>query len=877
MTDQQAPTPPGLQRFRHTLNLLLQRTRVTRGPSVRPFTVSIIAPGDCKELEQLQTDLLALEPGEAKSTDWLALGDGFAAAGLFPQARDSHQRAVASARQEQDSAAEAEAQFKAFRAACELGQWPEALAAYNAAITLRPQEYDLFDAGRYELVSILGAGGFGTVFHCRDTLAGQRDVAIKALHADDLTRSIEDLFAEARTLKQLQKPGEDLALIGLEHWGFVDTRQRRGPYLVLEYFPGLSLEAYLREHGTLSAPDLLRVALPVARAMRAAHTAGVLHRDLKPSNLLVRKTPTGWEVRVIDFGLAVPLPRAQFSRAVPSGQRSLRDQAFAGTLRYAPPEQRGERSDPVREYSDVYSFGKTLLEALLGDVEAVDEDWERLPPDFRDPLKRLIQRCVVPAPGRRFPDFGPIVQELETLDPNNQVARQAESRRREDQLTENARRWEASPEPRAWVEAHRGQWNHADWLQLLAGLRISPFWPMREEDIGRILESARTARDAELRRQAAEAEALRRRQEAEQEQQRQLAAQRQREEAERQRQEAERQRQSQLEAQRQREQAAREQQAAEQQRAAAEAEKRRQEAAVEAQRRQREAEAEYLRAEKQRRAAEEREQERELLALRNRLLGDPYNPHLRQTYLAARTPSFVAKDRGWFRWGELFVCAAQDSLGRVVAASTGGYFAGMVVGGILGVALLIVSFNPPSAPGMMVMTISWLCIGALIITGLGALIAMAFSTEDQAAEARDDFNRWVFESIGEFWSKLQPKLQETGMLMGLGSVALIFFFGPVVLIVMLIMGAVLAAACAGIGIAIGSVVLALLSCVVGGVVGLVLGGLIGVLAGLVAGAVRGGARAVLLRGLGAELGPLPDDVVRNPADAHRRLLSGSGY
>jgi hypothetical protein len=56
---------------------------------------------------------------------------------------------------------------------------------------------------------------------------------------------------------------------------------------------------------------------------------------------------------------------------------------------------------------------------------------------------------------------------------------------------ENLRRWKASGQPRAWVEAHHRQWNHDDWLALLAELERSPFWPLRPEAVGQTLEDTR--------------------------------------------------------------------------------------------------------------------------------------------------------------------------------------------------------------------------------------------------------------------------------------------------------------------------------------------------------------------------------------------------
>ena len=56
---------------------------------------------------------------------------------------------------------------------------------------------------------------------------------------------------------------------------------------------------------------------------------------------------------------------------------------------------------------------------------------------------------------------------------------------------ENLRKWRASGQARAWVAAHRGQWNHDDWLALLDELQRSPFWPMHPDAVGQVLEDTK--------------------------------------------------------------------------------------------------------------------------------------------------------------------------------------------------------------------------------------------------------------------------------------------------------------------------------------------------------------------------------------------------
>lgn len=59
--------------------------------------------------------------------------------------------------------------------------------------------------------------------------------------------------------------------------------------------------------------------------------------------------------------------------------------------------------------------------------------------------------------------------------------------------SKNLMRWRESGEPRAWVEAHKGQWNHQEWLALLETLQRSSYWPMHPEEVGRVLEEIKAA------------------------------------------------------------------------------------------------------------------------------------------------------------------------------------------------------------------------------------------------------------------------------------------------------------------------------------------------------------------------------------------------
>ena len=421
-----------LDQYDETLSLLrdfLKRNDVPASSS-KPPSVSVASGEELQVLMAIRDALRSLPSGLLTAADWLNLGHALRAAGLFPDADTSDEAASKAAKAAADRVAEAQAEFNRFKDACETAAWDKAAAALRRAVEIDRAEYQPFDWLRYELIAVLGAGGFGTVFHCLDRFDLDPEtnrpipVAIKTLHHDGLDRTVDVVFREARTLKKLDHPH----IIGIRDQDYaqkIDEKTRRRPYFVLEYFAGQTLEAYLKQHRTLPAADLLALAYKIAVAVHAAHTAGVLHRDLKPANILIARTPDGgWDIRVIDFGLAVKLgSAARASVNIPSDRRSTQDRSFAGTLRYAAPEQMGNLPGVLPgRYTDVFAFGRTCIESLFGTTNPQEGHWRKLPDAIREPVRLLFGRCVTDhleavdddLPGR-FPDFVPVMTALASL------------------------------------------------------------------------------------------------------------------------------------------------------------------------------------------------------------------------------------------------------------------------------------------------------------------------------------------------------------------------------------------------------------------------------------------------------------------------------
>lgn len=199
----------------------------------------------------------------------------------------------------------------------------------------------------YEVLSVLGRGGFATVYRARQTSLG-REVAVKVLMSEVVTDADRRRFDRERRL--LAALDTHPHVVDVHDAGITGGR----PYVVMRLYPGGTLHDLLRRQGPLHPGHVVQVVEALAAALDAAHALGATHRDVKPENVLL--TEHGAPV-LADFGIAGM--RAAEIDAAPTHLST----AFC-TPAHAAPEVLEAKAFSVA--SDVYSLASTAYTLLAG-------------------------------------------------------------------------------------------------------------------------------------------------------------------------------------------------------------------------------------------------------------------------------------------------------------------------------------------------------------------------------------------------------------------------------------------------------------------------------------------------------------------------------
>ncbi|GHE13174.1 serine/threonine-protein kinase [Streptomyces alanosinicus] len=269
----------------------------------------------------------------------------------------------------------------------------------------------LLIAGRYRLADSIGSGGMGRVWRAHDEVL-HRKVAVKeltaALYVSDSDQAVllARTRAEARAAARINHSAVVTVHDVLEHDG--------RPWIVMELIEGHSLADAVKEQGRVEPREAARIGLWVLRALRAAHSAGVLHRDVKPGNVLLGRDG---RVLLTDFGIA----------QIEGDSTITRTGEVVGSVDYLAPERvRGHDPGPA---SDLWALGATLYTAVegrspfrrtspLSTMQAVVEE------DADEPRHSGVLGPVISALLRKEPAQRPSAAEAEQM-----LAEAAEGRR----------------------------------------------------------------------------------------------------------------------------------------------------------------------------------------------------------------------------------------------------------------------------------------------------------------------------------------------------------------------------------------------------------------------------------------------------------------
>ena len=254
---------------------------------------------------------------------------------------------------------------------------------------------------RYEVVSKIGQGGFGAVYHVFDKKLNI-DKALKVLPESIISdeEAMLDLKTEAQTMIALNH--QNIVRV----YDFQETGSMK--YIDMEYVNGKTLTKLKLEYENKIMPEnLVRdYALQIAKALAYAHNNNVIHKDIKPQNVMINSKD---EVKIMDFGIAETV-RTSMSR--------LHQTSSSGTLVYMSPEQLKGKN--VGKESDIYSYGAMLYELLTGNppfyrgdvnFQILNENPEPIK-HISNEFNNIIMKCLEKDYNQRFSCFEEVENSL---------------------------------------------------------------------------------------------------------------------------------------------------------------------------------------------------------------------------------------------------------------------------------------------------------------------------------------------------------------------------------------------------------------------------------------------------------------------------------
>lgn len=267
---------------------------------------------------------------------------------------------------------------------------------------------------RYQVIEVLGAGGFGETFLAEDThMPSRRRCAIKQLKpiaANDpqTYKLIRQRFErEAATLEYLGKSSDQIPEL---YAYFPENGQF---YLVQEWIQGETLTQFVAAKGLLNETTVREILLRLLSVLDYVHSKGIIHRDIKPDNIILRSSDR--KPILIDFGAV-----KETIRSVVGTPGYPTQSLVMGTPGYMPSEQ--AIGHPVYA-TDLYSLGLTGIYLLTGkhpqEIEINQQTgeilWQQYAPNVSPALAIVLNQAIKPHLGDRYSTASKMLHALQSV------------------------------------------------------------------------------------------------------------------------------------------------------------------------------------------------------------------------------------------------------------------------------------------------------------------------------------------------------------------------------------------------------------------------------------------------------------------------------
>lgn len=267
--------------------------------------------------------------------------------------------------------------------------------------------------GRYEINSLIGAGGMSNVFRAIDKKTGQV-VAVKFLKPeffddDEIVRRFKN---ESKAISLLNHPN----IIKVFDINIKDDEK----YIVIEYINGITLREYIDREGKLTYSEISKFIKDILKAVDHAHEHGIIHRDLKPQNIMILRDGS---IKIMDFGIA---------RLATAGQKTMTNNAI-GSVHYISPEQ--VKAQNVDGRADIYSIGIMLYEMITGKLPfdgdtAVDVAMKQITQEPQKPseiarvpekLEAIILKAMKKSADDRYQNANEMISDIEDFEAERNI------------------------------------------------------------------------------------------------------------------------------------------------------------------------------------------------------------------------------------------------------------------------------------------------------------------------------------------------------------------------------------------------------------------------------------------------------------------------